>query len=137
MPIALTPRWRALLGRAALPSALLVTALAYAGSLGYGFVADARFLIQDNRYLDSWTWLRDTLTHDYFWSSSGATIPYWRPLTKLGWLVEARLWGRSAAAFHAVQVAWLLLAVAGVYALARQLGVGRRWAWAAALLFGL
>lgn len=124
-------------GRLALPLAIVVTLVAYAGSLGYGFVADARFLIADNRYLDGWSYFWPTLTHDYFWSSSGATIPYWRPVTKLSWLVEAQLFGRGAAPFHAVQLGWLVLAVAGVYALARRLGASQPWAGAAAILLAL
>jgi hypothetical protein len=117
--------------------ALAVAALAFADTLGFGFVADARFLIRDNRYLDSWRWLVPTLTHDYFWSSSGAAIPYWRPLTKLGWLVTAQWFNHSARAFHAVELAWILVVVAGVFALARRLGASAAWAGAAAIVFAL
>lgn len=123
--------------RLALPLALVAVAIAWAGSLRQGFVADARFLIADNRYLEGWRYLLPTLTHDYFWSSSGAGIPYWRPLTKLSWLVEAQLFGRSAPAFHAVQLGWLLMAVAAVYTLARRLGASATWSGAAAIAFGL
>jgi len=123
--------------RLALPAALLAVAAAYLGTLRFGFVADAGFLIADNRLLDSWAHLGETLVRDYFWSSSGASIPYWRPFTKLSWLVEARLFGRGPEPFHAVQLAWLLVAVAGVAELARRLGATREWAAAAALAFGL
>jgi hypothetical protein len=124
--------------RLALPLAVAAVAVAYAGTLRQGFVADARFLLADNRYLDSWSYFGATLRHDYFWSSSGASIPYWRPLTKLLWLVEARLFGRgSALPFHAVQLAWLLGAAAGVGLLARRLGAPATWAALAVLLFGL
>jgi len=124
--------------RLALPLAVALVGLAYAGTLAQGFVADARFLIADNRHLDAWSFFGPTLRHDYFWSSSGASIPYWRPLTKLSWLVEARLFGRgSALPFHAVQVAWLLAAAAGVGVLARRLGATAPWAALAVLLFGL
>ena len=124
--------------RVALPLAVALVAAAWADSLRQGFVADARFLIADNRYLDAWSYWRETLTHDYFWSSSGASIPYWRPWTKLSWLVEARLCGRgSALPFHAVQLGWILAATAGVGVLARRLGAPAVWAALAALAFGL
>ena len=124
--------------RWALPLAVALVAAAWADTLRQGFVADARFLIADNRFLDAWSQWRATLTHDYFWSSSGASIAYWRPLTKLSWLVEARLFGRgSALPFHAVQLGWILAATAGVGVLARRLGAAAAWVALAALLFGL
>jgi hypothetical protein len=116
---------------------LVGVALAYLGSLRDGLLVDARFLIAENRYLDSFARWRDTLTHDYFWSSGGGTIPYWRPFTKLSWLVEARLFDRAPWVFHAAQLVWLLAAVAGVATVARRLGASSSWAAAAALLFGL
>ena len=115
-------RARRLARRLALPAAVVAVAAAYVDTLRQGFVADARFLLADNRYLDGWSAWRATLTHDYFWSSSGALIPYWRPLTKLSWLVEAQAFGRgSALGFHAVQLG-----------LDRPRGRGRRRAGAAA-----
>ena len=121
-----------------MPAAVVVVALAYADTLRQGFVADARFLLADNRYLDAWSWWRATLAHDYFWSSAGASIPYWRPLTKLSWLVEARLFGRGAALpFHAVQLGFIAAAAAGVGVLARRLGATPAWAALAVLAFGL
>lgn len=131
-------RTRRVAQRLALPLAVALVAAAWADLLRHGFVADARFLIADNRYLDAWSRWRATLAHDYFWSSSGASIPYWRPLTKLSWLVEAQLFGRgSALPFHAVQLGWILTATAGVGVLARRLGAATPWVALAALLFGL
>ncbi len=117
--------------------ALVVVAVAYRTSPTFGFVGDAGFLIEQNRFLDSLSQLWGNLTHDYFWSSSGNHIPYWRPLTKASWLLEVAAWGRNPAGFHVVQVAWLLVGVAGVQALARALGVSRLWAALAGLMFGL
>lgn len=116
---------------------LVVVAATYADSLRFGFVADARMLISSNRYLDSWSYFTPTLTHDYFWSSSGAYIPYWRPFTKLSWLIEAQLFGRAAWPFHAVQLLWTLVAVAGAALWARTLGLSRKGSIVAAFLFGL
>jgi len=117
--------------------ATLAIAFAYRTSTDFGLVADARFLIAENRLLDGLQHLWGNLTHDYFWSSSGNHIPYWRPLTKASWLVEVQLWGRNPAGFHAVQLAWLLVATLGVMGLARALGASRVWAALAGLLFGL
>jgi hypothetical protein len=116
---------------------VLAAAFAFAGSLEHDLVHDARFLITENRYMDGWRHLWGNLTHDYFWSSVGNEIPYWRPVTKGSWLVEAQLFGRAPVAFHAVQLLWHLIAVAGAVALGRRLGLGALAAAAAGLLFGL
>jgi tetratricopeptide (TPR) repeat protein len=115
---------------------ILAAALAHAASIEYGFVGDARFLIEHNRLLDT-AGVLETASRDYFWSSSGESLPYWRPVTKVSWLLEARAFGRSAPLFHAVQVGWLLLAVGGVVALVRALGGPPGWAALGGLLFGL
>ena len=117
--------------------ALLAIAVAYRTSTGFGLLADARFLVVENRLLDGVQHLWGNLTHDYFWSSSGNHIPYWRPLTKASWLLEVQLWGRNPPGFHLVQLAWLLLGALGVTGLARTLGATRLWAALAGLLFGL
>lgn len=107
---------------------MVAAAWAYAGTLGYGLLVDARFLISDNHWLRSWSDAAPNLTHDYFWSSSGNTIPYWRPLTKLSWLAEQILGGGEAWPFHAVQVSWWLLAASGAAVLAVELGALPLWA---------
>jgi NADH:ubiquinone oxidoreductase subunit K len=105
--------------------------VAYAGTCRYGLLADARFLISENAWLRRASDLWGNLQHDYFWSSSGQTIPYWRPVTKASWLIEWLVGGGSPVVFHAVQVAWWGIACAGVTALAVQLGAAPRWAvWA-------
>lgn len=113
---------------------ILAIALAWLDSRHYGLLADARFLIEDNAWLpDLW----GNLIHDYFWSSSGNSIPYWRPLTKGSWSLESRLFGTWGGGFHLVQVAWHLLGVAGLMLLARRLGATGRWAALAGVLYGL
>lgn len=114
-----------------------VTLCAYAGVSDFQFVADARFLILENLYITDLSYLWDTLTHNYFWSSSGSVIPYWRPVTKLSWLLEYQVFGTWAGGYLLVQVGWHLVGVAGVQALARHLGSARCWAMMAGLLFGL
>jgi tetratricopeptide (TPR) repeat protein len=116
------------------PAAVL---FAYRGIGRNGFLGDAKFLIAENRYLRDLSLLWENLRHDYFWSSSGATIPYWRPVTKLSWLLEYQLFGGSASGYAWVQLGWQLIGVLGVQLLARNLGLDRRWAVVAGLLFGL
>ncbi|MBI5609863.1 MAG: hypothetical protein HY902_13405 [Deltaproteobacteria bacterium] len=108
--------------------AWLVAAVAYAGTLRYELVADARFLIHDNLFLRHWRDLWPNLSHDYFWSSSGNTLPYWRPLTKASWLVEYIAGGGQAWVFHAVQVGWFAALCGGAAVLARRLGASAGWA---------
>ena len=116
------------------PAAVL---FAYRGVGRNGFVGDARFLIAENRYLRDLSYLWENLRHDYFWSSSGAHIPYWRPLTKASWLLEYQLFGERASGYAWVQLGWQMLGVLGVQVMARSLGLPRRWAAVAGLLFGL
>jgi hypothetical protein len=112
-------------------------ALAYRASWAHGFLGDGKFLIRDNLFLDQWRYAWGNLSHDYFWSSSGNAIPYWRPLTKLGWLLHAQLLGKEALGFHLVLLGWFALGVVGVQRLARDFGLPAAWSGAAALLYGL
>jgi hypothetical protein len=115
----------------------LVVALGFRTVTRVEFVGDAQFLLGTNRRLDGWAELWGNLTHDYFWSSSGAMVPYWRPLTKLCWLLEHQLFGAWAGGYALVQLGWHLLAVMGIQLLAVRLGVRRGLAIVAGVLFGL
>lgn len=116
---------------------LFAALLACRANFGFDFAVDAQFLIVENHYLDGWDKLWPNLRHDYFWSTSGNFIPYWRPLTKASWWLEVNALGRKPIVFHSVQIAWFLVAVGGVARLGRELGLQRRWALAAATLFAL
>lgn len=118
-------------------AALVATAAAYATNWNFGFLGDARFLLEHNAYMRDPGTLWGQLTHDYFWSSSGNTIPYWRPATKALWLLETWLFGGTASAYHAVSVCWHLGGVAASMALARALGCRNAAVFAAGLLYGL
>jgi hypothetical protein len=111
--------------------------LAYRSVSRNGFVGDADFLIAENHYIQDLAYLWENLRHDYFWSSSGAHIWYWRPITKASWVLEYQLFQGDPGGFALVQLGWQLLAVLGVQILARSLGVARRWSVLAGLLFGL
>jgi Flp pilus assembly protein TadD len=111
--------------------------IAYRAVSRNGFLGDANFLIAENRYIQDLAYLWENLRHDYFWSSSGARIPYWRPVTKASWVLEYQLFQGWPGGYALVQLAWQVLAVLGVQVLARSLGLARRWAVLAGLLFGL
>ena len=104
----------------------LAAAVAYRCVADFEFAADARMLILENRFLHDPQGAWAQVTHDYFWSSSGSIIPYWRPFTKLSWWCEWQTFGPVAGRFLFVSVAWHLLAVAGLFKLARTLG-GSPW----------
>lgn len=116
---------------------LVATAVAFATTLGFDLVADARFLVADNPLIRDLGGLWDNMAHDYFWSASGNAIPYWRPLTKASWVLEFQAFGGWAGGYHLVNVLWHLAGVAGVLALGRRLGLARPWAAVAGLLYGL
>lgn len=114
---------------------LLVGALMCRSHPGFGLVGDARFLILENRFIVGFGQLWPNLVHDYFWSSSGNAIPYFRPFTKGSWVIEATLFGTSSRVFQLVQIAWFLVAIGGVMRLAREAGLQRRWALVAGAVF--
>ena len=95
----------------------------------FGLLSDAAFLIEENLWLRGPGALWANLTHDYFWSSSGNTLPYWRPLTKAAWVVEHVLFGGWAGGFHLVQVGLHAVATLGVFFLARELGAHVAGPW--------
>ena len=113
------------------------TVAAYATNVTFGFLGDAQFLLQHNRFMHDLGTAWGQVTHNYFWSSSGNTIPYWRAWTKLSWLLETHLLGGSAAAYHVVQIGWHLATCVLAMALARQLSAGRWAMLCCGLLVGL
>lgn len=116
---------------------LVVIAIGYGAIVRFDLVADARLLIRENTFLRRWDQLVPNLAHDYFWSSSGASIPYWRPLTKASWLFEWQLGGGATWVFFVVQLVWLAAAAIGVAGLVRRLDGGAVAGAIAALLFAL
>ncbi|MDY0060800.1 MAG: hypothetical protein RBU45_13390 [Myxococcota bacterium] len=115
---------------------LLGVAIAWRNLPDHELVRDARLLIAENSFLRRLADLPGNLLHDYFWSSAGSSIPYWRPWTKASWLLEYLLFAGEPGGFHLVQLGWLLLIVIGVRRLTRLLGGGPGEALAAGLLCG-
>ncbi|MGB8296332.1 MAG: hypothetical protein WCG85_12970 [Polyangia bacterium] len=123
----------------ALPVVLPVLAvlIAYRESPWFAFISDDVFLIPANPLLRGTGALWQNLTHDYFWSGSGNSIPYWRPVTKGSWVLEFALWGGWSGGFHLDQVAIHLMGVLGVVYFVRRLDGGPVGACVAGLVYGL
>ncbi|HTM46716.1 MAG TPA: hypothetical protein VL137_17295, partial [Polyangiaceae bacterium] len=121
------------------PPLLIAAAIvcAYRTSLTFQLIGDAEFLIKDNRQMDSignwWT----VVSSDYFDATHGEHIGYWRPLTKLSWLLETVLGAHNSAVYQAVQIAWLVVGALGILRLSTLLGSPRSLGLVGALLFGL
>jgi Tfp pilus assembly protein PilF len=120
---------------------LLVAATAvllFLPSLRGEFVWDDRSLILENRLLDDWSDLGGALSSDFFRRSGNEErIGHWRPVVTLSYMVDRTLFGRAPAGYHAGNVLLHALASCLVFALGRALGLDRRGATCAGLLFAV
>lgn len=115
----------------------LLALIANRSVTGFEFVGDARFLILENRFAHSLEYLSATLAHDYFWSSSGNIIPYYRPFTRLSWLFEWQAFRDWAGGYALVNVSWHASAALGLAWLGVTLGLSRAVAVGVAVVFAL
>jgi tetratricopeptide (TPR) repeat protein len=112
--------------------ALLAAALAAHGvALGNGFVWDDKVIVVDNP--DT----RDLSSLPKVLLSPDEMKPYYRPLTRASFLLDYRLFGFDARAYHLVNLLLHLSAVLLLYTLGRQLFESRAPALAAALLLAV
>ena len=72
--------------------------------LGAEFSNDDELLILNNLFIRDFAHLWDNVTHDYFYNSQGSSIGYWRPLTKVTYMVDWSLWGANPVAYYAVNL---------------------------------
>jgi len=86
----------------------VVAAAIYANTTRNGFVQDDHYLITQNddvKALSNWTSL---FAEDFFASDEAAdegdAIGYYRPVTRLSWMVDYALWGDDASGFHRTSV---------------------------------
>ena len=106
---------------------VIITFVAYQPAWRAGFVWDDGPLITDNRIIQA----RDGLYR--IWFTTEATDYY--PLTSSFWWLQWRLWGKNAAAWHAVNVLLHAANVVLVWMILRRLRIPG--AWLAALLFAV
>lgn len=104
------------------PGLILLCWLVWGGLLSAEFANDDELLILNNLFVRDFTHLWENLSRDYFYNSQGSSIGYWRPLTKLTYMVEWAAWGDRAAGYYALNVALLTLVTLLAYATLRRLG---------------
>ena len=117
---------------------LAVVAAAFRSVFDFELLQQGRGLILNNPYLldGARTW--QNLTNDIWYAPGWIPTLDWRPLVRLSWMGEVRLFAAWAAGYHLVSLAWHLLGVSGVYLIARRgLLLPVPLALAAGALFGL
>lgn len=125
-------------GRVLLLVAVVLSFIAYSGTLRYEFVYDDGDFIVRNGSLTSWSYLPRYFT-EHLWGYRDVNLPgnYYRPLFLLWALINRSLLGLNSTAWHLVTVLTYLATVAMVFWLARTLLKDRVTAGVAALIFGL
>ena len=115
-----------------------VTALAYLGTLSFGFVYDDKPVIVDNVLIHSWRFLAHyfipQISADIAPPSSGT---FYRPVVLLWLRVNDAIFGLHPAGWHFAMLALHVLATYLVFVAAGKLSGSRRTAALAAILFGL
>jgi protein O-mannosyl-transferase len=117
---------------------LLLTFLAYSGTLWFHFVYDDRGQILANAQVHYWRYLPHYFT-ERVWSFAYPNIlgNYYRPVFLLFLLVNYKIFGPYPAGWHLVSVAAHVAVTFLVYRLAWRLLRDRKTALVAALVFGL
>jgi Tetratricopeptide repeat len=85
------------------------------------FTNDDDILVVNNPYVHDFSHWKENLTRDYFYSRSSKPIGYYRPLVKLGFILQYQAFGARPFGYHLVSVLWFLMAVVLLYLLALQL----------------
>ena len=133
-PVLLSPSMRP---RVNLLLVLIATALAYVSILRFSFVFDDVPFILYNPELRSWSFVPQYF-HEHVWAFKPGTLPlYYRPFFVLVLRCCYALFGIKPMGWHAVSLAFHLLATFLVYRVARRLLASETAALIAAILFGL
>ena len=111
-----------LLTRLMVPLVLVLTFVAYSGTLRYEFVYDDGDFIVRNRYLTSWSYFPRYFT-EHLWSHRDYNLPgnYYRPLFLVWAMINRSLLGLNSTAWHLMTLLMYLAVVVMVYWLARRL----------------
>ena len=126
------------LHRFLLPLVLVLTFVAYSGTLRYEFVYDDLEFIVRNQKITSWTYVPRFFT-EHLWSHRDLNRPgnYYRPLFLVWALTNRSLLGLNSTAWHLVTLLAYLAVVTMVYWLTRRLLKDRITAGIAAAVFAL
>lgn len=115
-----------------------ITALAYLGTLAFGFVYDDVLQIFQSPALREWRYLpRYFTSHVLAALYPGAGGNYYRPLLMLWLRLNYVLFGPEPAGWHATTVLCHVLATYLVFRVVQQISSDRMAAFSAALLFGV
>ena len=123
-----------------LPSAAILTAtfVAYAATLGFGFVFDDHVLIEHNDSIRSWRYLPDYFaSHIWSFRYPHLLANYYRPLLLIWLRLNDALFGLHAWGWHLTSVAAHVAVTYLVYRLGLRLTRDTWSAVAGALVFGL
>ena len=126
------------LDRLLFPLTLVITFVAYSGTLGYQFVYDDDDQIIGNKYLTSWSYMSRYFT-EHSWSHRDFNLPgnYYRPLVLVWLRLNFNLFGLHPTLWHLVTVLTYLAAVGAVYWMFRRLLRDKVTAGIAAMIFAL
>ena len=128
---------RAMHGRhAASVLLVLVTAAAYAATLGYDLVWDDTLLIQQSWRLHHWNELPSLLA-SHFWAEVGEASHYYRPLITLTFFLDMQVWGLHPFGFHLTNLLAHVAVTLAVLAVARRTLGGELAAAICAVVFAL
>ncbi|MGH7812934.1 MAG: tetratricopeptide repeat protein [Candidatus Binataceae bacterium] len=133
------PPWFPNRGGAGIMAILAVTALAYARSLGNGFVFDDHYWT-NYPLVRQWPFIWKSFAHDVWWFMDPNHLPYsqfYRPLQDTWMALNLHLFGRDPIGWHAATIALHLIAVWLLYRVAELLSGDELTTLLAAALFAL
>lgn len=114
-----------------------VTAVAYLGTLSFGFVYDDKPVIENNPVIRSWHFLAESVPQILGGAPSSGTGTFYRPVTLTWMRLNYLLFGLWPTGWHLAMLAVHVLITFLVFVLVRKLTGNRATAGVAALLFGL
>jgi len=124
------------LGFLILVSIVLAGVIPYINSLNNPFIWDEEEIIVGNPIIKDWKLLPHLFTTDVF----GAPIKsggFFRPLCMLTFMLDYHIWGLNTFGYHLFSIVLHALNALLLYALILRVGLERRIAWLASLLFAL
>jgi protein O-mannosyl-transferase len=113
------------------------TAVAYVGTLSFGFVYDDKPVIEDSPAIRSWHFLAQSIPQIFGGAPSSGGGTFYRPVTLIWMRLNYLLFGLWPAGWHVAMLAVHVLMTYLVFVLVSKLAANRATAGLAALLFGL
>ncbi|MEQ8822256.1 MAG: hypothetical protein RLY93_18635 [Sumerlaeia bacterium] len=136
-PSQLTRSFTHLSPAACVAIAVILGWLAFGLSLRNGFVYDDHDFVVRNTYVHEIDGLWPLLTERRAQNAGVHQHPIWRPLRNLSFWMDYRIAGLGAWWYHLHNLLWHGMAIGGVFALGRRIGLRPTAAFIAALLFAI